>query len=760
MQNDDATYGDDETTITSDEMRKITNSEEDQRLKNAATIGTALMVVNSQRALILMVLVVIVLPLLYAVSQQNLVADRITQLLQSNNLVALSGVTDCEYMELAIESWLNMAIVPQPPSELPRIDTFVLWAQVLPVRCPFQNETGVITSCRGRLSKYREMPENEATCNIWDTFSPANSDEANEAYFAEALRLRQGGILKKVAYPPNPSIDALSGFNVTVVFNENPTISLVNMGLFYLLLAILILGLYFLQALRGDAIRLVLDPLQRMLKIVLRYAENPLSQDVNKKSQQDNTDDDSAIEKEGEEIGNFETEQLINAITKIADLLRKCWGVAGAGIISSNLARTKDGKTVVFNPTVPGKRVYALFGFVAINGFSEILRALDRDIMILINDVAQVVHDEVYRWALGEHGQCNKNLGPAFLMVWRIGDFSEVHKKKQVATEKLFRDNATKHSKRSTLRRRYRGVGRGQYNRRSRNDPSSREIQLESLPGIQAFADRALLGMLKSFAGIHRDKRLTTWKNDFRLSAGVGAYHADIMYGMDAGWAVEGAVGSEYKIDATYLSPHVNMASRMMSATKQYGVTILLSKAVEKLLSKNCRKKLRHLDTVYVKGSNVKQNIFTYDARFQGVDFFLLDRTPEQADLESELYNPNIWDQDQDLRAMRQHVCDAFMETYHLAVKQYLGGNWPEAYKNFQAADSIMIEKVLEDGYLEIDFDEMEDRIFDQKDMEEDVVRLRNELGDGACRTLMNFMKRRNLTPPSDWDAVRQLFSK
>ncbi|KAG7349730.1 adenylate cyclase family protein [Nitzschia inconspicua] len=754
---DDTTYDDDTTTIVT-YSSKTTRSEEDQRLKNAATVGTALMVVNSQRALILMVLVVTILPLLNAINQQNLVADSVTKLLQANNLAALSGISDCEYMEFAIESWLNMAIVPQPPSKIREINhSFVLWAQVLPVRCPFQNITGVITSCRGPLSKYREMPENKPTCDIWDTFSPATSEEASVEYFAEALKLREGGIVKKTA---ESSGDTLSGFNVTVVYNENPTISLANMGLFYLLLSILVLGLYFLQALRGDAIRLVLDPLQRMLKIVLRYAENPLSQDVNKKSQQEKMEDESAFENEGEEIGNFETEQLINAITKIADLLRKCWGVAGAGIISSNLARTKDGKTVVFNPTVPGKRVYALFGFVAINGFSEILRALDRDIMILINDVAKVVHDEVYRWALGEHGQCNKNLGPAFLMVWRIGDFSEVHKKKQVATEKLFRDNATKHHKKSTLRRRYRGVGRGQYGRRSRNEPSSREIQLESLPGIQAFTDRALLGMLKSFAGIHRDKRLTNWKNDFRLSAGVGAYHADIMYGMDAGWAVEGAVGSEYKIDATYLSPHVNMASRMMSATKQYGVTILLSKAVEKLLSKNCRKKLRHLDTVYVKGSKVKQSIFTYDARFQGVDFFLLERTPEQADLESELYTPNIWDQDQDLRAMRQHVSEAFMETYHLAVKQYLGGNWQEAYNSFQAADSIMIEKVLEDGYLEIDIDEMEGRIFDREDVEEDVVRLRNKLGDGACRTLMNFMRRRRLTPPSDWDSVRQLFSK
>ena len=492
-------------------------------------------------------------------------------------------------------------------------------------------------------------------------------------------------------------------------------------------------------------------------------AENPLSRDA-KGSRKSKGDDDSATDNDAEEIGNFETEQLINAISKIADLLRTCWGVAGAGIISSNLARTKDGKTVVFNPTVPGKRVYALFGFVAINGFSEQLRALDRDVMILINDVAKVVHDEVYRWALGDHGQCNKNLGPAFLMVFRIGDFSEVHKKKQVATEKLFRSNAKNTTKKAAnLRRRTRAsMSRIPYSgrKRSLHQDQDGQLQLASLPGIQAFTDRALLGMLKSFAGIHRDKNLKIWKNDFRLTAGVSSYYVDIIYGMDAGWAVEGAVGSEYKIDATYLSPHVNMASRMMSATKQYGVTILLSKAVQELLSRNCRSKLRHLDTVFVKGSNVKQEIFTFDARHQGVDFFLLERTAEQADMDAESYSPNVWDQDADIKAMRQHISDEFMELYATAVEQYLGGRWKEAYKSFEKADEEMIGKILEDGYLEYDLEELEGKICNKNDQSEEIVLIRQELGDGACRALMTYMERRKLECPEDWKGVRKLASK
>lgn len=493
-------------------------------------------------------------------------------------------------------------------------------------------------------------------------------------------------------------------------------------------------------------------------------AENPLSQELVDKKQkpaQDGQENEDGLTDEGE-IGNYETEQLINAIAKIADLLRKCWGVAGAGIISSNLARTKDGKTVVFNPTVPGKRVYALFGFIAINGFSDQLRALDRDVMILINDVAKVVHDEVFRWALGDSGQCNKNLGAAFLMVFRIGDFSEVHDKEKRARTVVLGGGAkaSVKQKASMRRRNPQGSAGRQPIRKRKGGNEDATLQLASLPGIQAFSDQALLGMLKSYAGIHRDRNLIIWKNDFRLSAGVHAYTVDILYGMDAGWAVEGAVGSEYKIDATYLSPHVNMASRMMSATKQYGVTILLSKAVEELLSRPCRKKLRHLDTVYVKGSKVKQDIFTYDARHQGVDFFLIERTPEQADVEAASYSANIWDIDQDLRAMRQHVAPDFHETFALGVKQYLAGNWRAAVETLTKADEIMIRTVLEDGFVDFNYEELEGDILDRNSQNEDILKIRGEIGDGACRVLITYMERRGCKAPPDWDSVRSLMSK
>lgn len=571
---------------------KLADSRENFRLKNAANIDTALIVVNCYRFLVLLSLSVIILPLFFSFSHQNLVADNLTKVLQANNLVATTGLSDCDYLQKAIESWLNIAIVDQPEStqtiSLNETDTFVLWAQVLPVRCPFQNETGTITTCAGKRQVYRA--DHPISCKIWDNYSPsakalnlANAGHYNGItnHFAVTLNVREGGIKATTApgTPESYQFEALNAFKVTVIYNENPTIKNANRSQFYMLALIFVLGLSFLIILQLDVDRLALLPIKRMLRIVVRYAEDPLSIDVDNKtnsaitqnhnrnkSGRSNTPGTGGAE---DDIGDMETEQLLSAITKISDLLRKCWGVAGGGIISSNLARMKDGKVAVFNPTVPGKQVYALFGFVSIGGFSELLSLLDSDIMLLINDIAAVVHDEIYRWALGEHGQCNKNLGSTFLMVWRIGDFIEVQKKNKEAIEKMFRDKVYKkstavnshqqsysryHNRRhhsTTLRRRTGGGSRNPYSSRYKSNTNStpqavgissngdnQEVHLESLPGIQDFTDRALLGMLKSFAGIHRDKRVQNWKNDFRLSAGISAfeYTVDVVYGMDAGW--------------------------------------------------------------------------------------------------------------------------------------------------------------------------------------------------------------------------------
>ena len=224
---------------------------------------------------------------------------------------------------------------------------------------------------------------------------------------------------------------------------------------------------------------------------------------------------------------------------------------------------------------------------------------------------------------------------------------------------------------------------------------------------------------------------------------------------------MEGAVGSEHKIDATYLSPHVNMASRMMSASKQFGVHLLLSQAAEELLSPEAKSKMRHLDTVTVKGSSVAQKIYTYDAKYIGVDFFLFSKTDRLSNLDSARFTPNSWNTDLDLLGMRRHVSIAFISEFNFGRDCYLAGRWDKAIESLKRANNLMIETVLDEGCIEYEIEGIDmERLLDENDKDEEVLRLRKVLGDGPSMCLLSFMQNRGGIAPKDWDGYRPLTSK
>lgn len=801
--------------LSSIEEAKARAAEHDLYLVNATNIGTALTVINSHRSLIILCAIVGILPIILTLANNggaNIVSSEMVQQLQATNMLAVDNEIDtCEFLQDSVYSWMASSVGSRTIDSTS--DVYVLSLQVLPVRCDWQRNNSFITTtaCEDKnleaceptptddIAVFRgwedwdcNHPTVNYACQVWgNTDNTTTTDE-----LADRANIRPGVILtysdSKNWFLTVDGDRTWTEFSVTAVYNEDRSVQNASFASFLLQITLLIFVLLGLSVLRLDASRLVLGPLRRMLKIVALYAKNPLakaprhSKRGNKSN--DSSDSDGSLDSDtdsesdrspDDQLGKLETEQLINAVEKITELLRKCWGVAGAGIISSNLARQEDGLAAVFNPCVPGKAVYALFAFAAIKGFDHQLRALGGEVMILINDVANVLHKEVYRWGFGDSGQCNKNLGSAFLMVFRIGDVKEVKEKRDRATDVIFASAVTEkgRGKRTTgtLRRRKYGANRSGSDASTtsshasgirvrkkppKSAPSKHDLSLASLPGINAFTDRALIGILKTYAGIYRDQKLLRWKDDFRLGAGVGAFSVDMIFGMDAGWAVEGAVGSEYKIDATYLSPHVNMASRMMSACKQYGVNILLSQAVEELLSDQARSKLRHLDTVTVKGSSLKQRVFTYDARHKGVDFFLFERSEEQADLDSERYSPSLWSNDMDIKAMRQHVTDEFVDEFNRGRRAYLAGNWPEAVRHLQAADDIMVDTVMEQGYVEAELNEIRARILDGEDVQAEESHVRNEMGDGPSRCLMAFIERAGGVAPTNWKGFRPLTSK
>jgi len=62
-------------------------------------------------------------------------------------------------------------------------------------------------------------------------------------------------------------------------------------------------------------------------------------------------------------------------------------------------------------------------------------------------------------------------------------------------------------------------------------------------------------------------------------------YKCRIGCGLHFGSAIEGAIGSAKKIDATFVSHHVNRSETLESSTKEYGVSILMSQPFYELLS-------------------------------------------------------------------------------------------------------------------------------------------------------------------------------
>jgi hypothetical protein len=68
------------------------------------------------------------------------------------------------------------------------------------------------------------------------------------------------------------------------------------------------------------------------------------------------------------------------------------------------------------------------------------------------------------------------------------------------------------------------------------------------------------------------------------------------------------------KIDASYLSPHVNMSEYLESSTKAYGVPLLLSEAFFRLLSPHANKYCRQVDRIKRSDAEEPFGLFTYDA--------------------------------------------------------------------------------------------------------------------------------------------------
>jgi len=391
-----------------------------------------------------------------------------------------------------------------------------------------------------------------------------------------------------------------------------------------------------------DANHLILRPIERMIKKVNMIAKNPLlakEHTVVKDHHFDN-----------------ETVQIENAITKIGGLLALGFGDAGSMIVASNIAKSGD-----MDPMLPGRRKMAVYGFCDIRNFTDATEVLQEEVMVFVNSIAEIVHSMVDKYT----GAANKNIGDAFLLVWKLPEDS-IYK----------------------------------------NEDGS--FELDKTRTIQNTVDFSLISFLKIYAKINRDPSVLHYREHPGLNERLPNYQVKMGFGLHIGWAIEGAIGSEFKVDASYLSPNVNMASRLEAATKQYGVPLLFSGDLHQYLSLGMKACSRQVDRVTVKGSVKPIDLYTVDMDVEGI-------LPgkDKSDLHSRvkqniqknkklrmqyLFNEgtavSLLETDKDLQYILRNHNPEFNENFNSGFESYLSGEWSIAKKKFARC----LEMIPEDG--------------------------------------------------------------
>lgn len=209
---------------------------------------------------------------------------------------------------------------------------------------------------------------------------------------------------------------------------------------------------------------------------------------------------------------------------------------------------------------------------------------------------------------------------------------------------------------------------------------------------------------MKVNAKINKYNHILEYNNNDKMLERMPNYKVNMGFGLHVGWGIEGAIGSPYKIDASYLSPNVNISARLEAATRQYGVSILISGELHEILTEPFQDITRLIDIVTVKGSAVPMKFYTVNlkldclenesAYFEGMSAAKKKsmRSEAKKDLKTKLNNEIITtedllkEDDDIMKMMSEHHSNnaEFKREYQAAFTKYIDGNWGDALLIFK----------------------------------------------------------------------------
>lgn len=90
-------------------------------------------------------------------------------------------------------------------------------------------------------------------------------------------------------------------------------------------------------------------------------------------------------------------------------------------------------------------------------------------------------------------------------------------------------------------------------------------------------AEFSLVSFLKIISRVTTEEEITAYNSNAKLIKALPGFKVSLGFGLHIGWSIEGAIGSKFKIDMSYLSPNVNWSSRLEGLTKTYKKELLFT---------------------------------------------------------------------------------------------------------------------------------------------------------------------------------------
>ena len=325
-----------------------------------------------------------------------------------------------------------------------------------------------------------------------------------------------------------------------------------------------------------------------------------------------------------------------------------------------------------------GHRTLRICVFIEVSNFSDWSKKLSEKSIELINLISEIIHSEIYMF----NGYCIKNLGESFFCVWHVSHFDD--------EEQPFND--------------------------------------------------CMLAIISCLIKIRKRVRQLNLRYLKQLHFASNSIY--LRFGAHFGEAIEGPIGSLHKIDPSYLGSCVNIAARMCSASKLYGVEGLITNLIYDRLNQDLKEQMRLVDIICVKGSNVKFKVFALNIDLDKVsdsqkimiqvpfkekkEFFmmkkaLLNHKVKESYLNVVEYCLSKRSFDNALRISKNNK--KYLEAYSEGMQNYIYGNWRIAYKHFKSC-------------------------------------LRYRSGDKATLFVVRFINKNKMEAPEGWEGSRNLDMK